>query len=50
VCVERIVVGTIQHSTPIADITGSATVIEHFPKHDMSCMVAILFIYLSSLV
>ena len=49
VCVDKTVVGTMAHSTPIAEITGKLTVIEHLPKHDMSCIVAILFILLTSL-
>ena len=44
VCVESIDVGKIAVSTPILEIIGNATVSEHFPKHDMSCIDTILFI------
>ena len=44
VCVERIAVGSIAVSTPMLDIIGKATVSEHFPIHDMSCIDTILFI------
>ena len=30
-------------SSPMAEITGSATVSEHLPKPEMSCIVTILF-------
>ena len=33
------------HSTPIAEIKGRATVTEHLPKQDTSCIVTILFIF-----
>jgi hypothetical protein len=32
-----------EHSNPAADIIGRATVSEHRPKHDMSCMAATRF-------
>ena len=37
-------VGTMAHSTPMAEITGSATVREHRPRQEMSCMLATRFI------
>ena len=44
VCVESTAVGRIAASIPIAEMTGSATVREHFPTHEMSWIVIILFI------
>ena len=44
VCVDKTEVGKIAHSMPIAEISGRATVMEHLPKHDISCIVTILFI------
>ena len=35
-------VGTMAHSTAMAEITGSATVSEHCPTQEMSCTVKIL--------
>ena len=43
VCVLSRAVGMQEHSTPVAETTGSATVSEHLPKPEMSCMAAILF-------
>ena len=44
VCVDRTAVGITAAYTPIAEITGSATVKEHFPKQEISWIVTILFI------
>ena len=41
VCVERTAEGRIAVSIPNAEIIGSATVIEHCPKHEMSWIVSI---------
>ena len=43
VWVERIAVGSAEVSIPAADKMGNATVSEHFPKPEMSCMAATLF-------
>ena len=43
VWVERTAVGITAASTPIAEISGSATVEEHFPKQEISWMVTIRF-------
>ena len=43
VCTDRTAVGTMPHSTPIAEMMGKATVSEHLPTHDMSWMLAIRF-------
>ena len=40
---ERIAGGRTAHSTPHAETSGSATVVEHCPTHDMSWMVRSLF-------
>ena len=44
VWVDRTAVGKMTVSEPRADMTGSAIVREHFPRHEMSCMVNTLFI------
>lgn len=44
VWVERIAVGSAEVSIPAADKMGNATVSEHFPKPEMSCMAAISFL------
>ena len=44
VWVESTAVGKTDVSTPKAEIMGNATVREHFPTHDISCIVNILFI------
>lgn len=44
VCVDKTAVGTMAVSTPIAEIMGKATVREHFPMQEISCIVIILFI------
>lgn len=49
VCVESTAVGRMAASTPIAEMTGSATVSEHFPTHEISCTVMIRFIVFSFL-
>jgi hypothetical protein len=36
VCVDKTEVGIIAHSIPIAEIRGNATVMEHFPKQEIS--------------
>ena len=36
VCVDSTAVGSTEHSTPMAEIMGNATVSEHFPTHEMS--------------
>jgi hypothetical protein len=43
VCVESKAVGITLTSIPAADIIGSATVKEHLPKQDMSCIAKIRF-------
>ena len=43
-------VGRITVSIPMADSSGSATVREHFPKQEISCIVSILFMFLSLLI
>ena len=43
VCVESTAVGITAVSIPIADSTGKATVNEHFPTQDISCIVTIFF-------
>ena len=43
-------VGNIAVSMPMLEIIGSATVSEHFPIHDMSCIDTILFIIPSPLI
>ena len=45
VCVERIAVGSTVVSIPIAERTGRAIVVEHLPKHEISWIVRILFIF-----
>ena len=42
VCVERRAVGKGMASMPKDEIIGKATVREHFPIHEMSCIVTIL--------
>ena len=44
VCVDKTAVGSTEASTPQAEIIGRATVNEHLPTHDISCIVKILFI------
>ena len=36
VCVDKTAVGTTAHSTPMAEMIGSATVSEHLPRAEMS--------------
>ena len=38
VCVDSTAVGITAHSAPVAEIIGNATVNEHLPKHEMSCI------------
>jgi hypothetical protein len=42
---DRTAVGRMTHSTPSAEMTGRAIVIEHLPRHEISCTVSILFIF-----
>lgn len=42
--VDSTAVGTMAHSTPMAERMGSATVREHFPRQEMSWMLMIRFI------
>jgi hypothetical protein len=42
--VDKTAVGKTEVSTPNAEIIGRATVKEHFPTQEMSCIVKILFI------
>ena len=44
-CAESTAVGSTAHSTPMADMTGSAAVSEHLPISDMSCMLTIRFMF-----
>ena len=44
VCVDSTAVGRATHSTPMAEITGRATVTEQRPRQEMSCRVTIRFI------
>ena len=36
VCVDSTAVGTMEHSTPMAEMMGSATVREHLPRQEIS--------------
>ena len=38
VCVDKTAVGNTPHSTPHAEIIGSATVREHLPTQEISCI------------
>jgi hypothetical protein len=49
VWVESTAVGKIDASTPHAEMIGNATVKEHLPTQEMSCIVKILFINLLNL-
>ena len=46
--VESTAVGRMEHSTPMAEIIGRATVREHLPKQEMSCRLTIRFIVSTS--
>ena len=45
VWVDKIAVGITAVSIPAAEIIGNATVKEHLPKHEISCIAAILFCF-----
>ena len=47
VCVDSTAVGITAHSAPVAEIIGNATVNEHLPKHEMSCIAKTRFILTS---
>jgi hypothetical protein len=44
VCVDSTAVGRMTVSDPSAEMTGSAIVREHLPRHEISCIVKTLFI------
>ena len=44
VWVESTAVGTMEHSTPMAEIMGRATVKEHLPRQEISWMLTMRFI------
>ena len=46
VCVDNTAVGITAVSIPIADITGSATVSEHLPTQEISCIVTAFYCFL----
>ena len=48
VWVDSTAVGTMAHSTPIAEITGRATVMLQRPRQEMSCKVTTLFIIINA--
>jgi hypothetical protein len=48
VWVDRTAVGRMTVSTPMAEMMGRATVVEHLPRQEISWIVSILFIILFS--
>ena len=48
VWVESTAVGRMEHSIPMAEIMGRATVREHLPRQEMSCTLTIRFIVSTS--